>query len=90
MRNNKTALNLTALETSVLAALRANASDLPGGDFALLEELDAKPLGITRYALGGVVTSLENKKVISVDITYVNGDRRNRVTQVEFLKNTLT
>jgi hypothetical protein len=71
---------LTTLETTVLAALKQNAQDCSGGDFACLEEVDVE--GLTRKALGGVVTSLQNKGAIYVDVTYVNGDEK--VTQVTF------
>lgn len=85
---------LTQLEQTVLEALRENAADCSGGTFACLEEVHVKGLG--RQALGGVITSLETKGVIRVDVTYVNGgyslnkygQRRERngmkVTQVTF------
>jgi len=43
--------SLTALETKVLAALQANAQDVSGGDFAIMEELNVRHLGIDRHQL---------------------------------------
>lgn len=63
-------VQLTDLEKKVYEALWQGALDAAGGDFACLEEVRVAGLG--RQALGGVVTSLETKGVITVDITYVN------------------
>lgn len=62
--------NLTTLELDVLQACWDAALAATGGDFACLDEVSVKGLG--RKALGGAVTSLGEKKAISVDITYVN------------------
>jgi len=86
-------LVLTPLEQQVFDAIEANAFACSGGDFACLEEVRIK--GLNRQQLGGVVTSLETKGVISVDITYVNegvtstgrrtkGDKVTQVTSDHF------
>jgi hypothetical protein len=62
--------NLTALEAQVLDALKQGALDCSGGSFACLEEVNVKGLG--RKALGGVVTSLQEKGVIDVSVTKIN------------------
>ena len=77
-KKNAATVTLTPLEQQVLDALHDNAQACSGGDFACLEDVNID--GLSRQALGGVVTSLENKRVISVDITYVND--REKVTQV--------
>lgn len=73
---------LTELETKVLAILKQNADDISGGDFAIMEEVDVRSLSLNRQQLGGVVSSLDQKKVIRIDVTYVNN--RQRVTRVTF------
>jgi hypothetical protein len=89
--NNTT---LTQFETKVLAALKQNADDCSGGDFAIMEGF--KVPGLNQQQLGGVVTSLTEKKLIAVDVTYVNAGwtvgsngrprrtRGDKVTQVTF------
>lgn len=77
---------LTQLEQKVFDALKAN-SENNGGDFACAEEVNVKQLGLTRQQFGALLTTLESKKAISVDITYVNGSYRSKgdkVTQVTF------
>ena len=74
-------MKLTTLEQTVLDALKQNAEDCSGGDFAIVEELKA-PKGMTRQAMGGVITNLVTKRIIRVDVTYVNGNEK--VTQVTF------
>lgn len=71
---------LTDLEAKVLDACWNSALDSTGGDFACLDEVSVP--GVGRKALGGVVTSLENKRVIAVDVTYVNGSYRSKGTKV--------
>lgn len=72
--------NLTTLEQQVLDAAWNSALASTGGDFACLDEVHVPKL--SRKALGGVITSLENKRVISVDVTYVNGSYRSKGTKV--------
>jgi len=82
--------NLTPLETTVLEACWQAALDSTGGDFACLDEVSVKGLG--RKALGGVITSLQEKGVIFVDETFINQQmkkwggwtRGTRVVQVTF------
>lgn len=71
---------LTELEQRVLDALDGAAGS-NCGDFACADEVDLKALGISAKQYGGVLTSLENKKVISKGVTYVNG--KERIVQVE-------
>ncbi len=83
-------MNLTTLERQVLAACYQSALDSTGGDFACLDEVSVPNLG--RKALGGVITSLETKGVISVDVTYINGSYRSKgtkVVQITFPEETL-
>lgn len=80
---------LTALEQKVYDALKQNAMDATGGDFACAEEISTKDLGISKQQFGALLTTLETKGVISVDICYINDNlRRNskgtKVTQVSF------
>lgn len=71
---------LTTLEQTVLDACWTAALNSTGGDFACLDEVSVKGLG--RKALGGVITSLGDKQVIGVDVTFVNaGFRFNRYGQ---------
>jgi hypothetical protein len=58
--------SLTELETKVYAAMKQNADDIAGGDFGMLDEMDVRSLGISRQALGGVVTSLQTKGYVNV------------------------
>ena len=75
-------VQLTPLEQLVFDALKQNADDVSGGDFAMAEEVNTKNLGITRQQFGALLTTLQTKGVINVDITYVNNQER--VTQVTF------
>jgi len=66
---------MTALETTVLAAMVQNALDAAGGDFGFMDEIDYKALGLTAQQFGGVVTSLQTKGLVNVDQPYkVNGE----------------
>jgi len=69
-------MTLTEMEQKVLDALTQNALDCSGGDFACAEEINTKALGLSKQQFGALLTSLETKRVISVDITYVNGGFR--------------
>lgn len=72
---------LTDLERRVLRILREQAEDCSGGDFGIIEEV--KVPGITRQALGGVLTSLQAKDILHVwEPTFVNGTTK--VTQFTF------
>lgn len=71
---------MTELERKVLDACWQSALNSTGGDFASLNEVSVP--GVGRKALGGVITSLENKKIISVDVTYINGSYRSKGTKV--------
>ncbi len=73
---------MTVLEQKVFDALKQNAEDCSGGDFACAEEVDTKSLGITKQQFGALLTTLQEKRLIGVDVVYVNGDRK--VTQVTF------
>jgi hypothetical protein len=73
---------LTTLEQKVYDALKQNALACSGGDFACAEEVDTKALKITKQQFGALLTTLEAKRVISVDISYVNGSFRSKGTKV--------
>lgn len=77
---------LTDLERRVLRLLREQAEDCSGGDFALLEQVQVP--GLSRQALGGVLTSLSKKDLITVnEPVETNGGPREggeRWTQVTF------
>jgi hypothetical protein len=73
---------LTALEQKVYEALLQNAQDCSGGDFACAEEVDTKSLRLTKQQFGALLTTLQEKRVISVDITYINGSYRSKGTKV--------
>ena len=78
-------MTLTTLEQKVYDALKQNAQDCSGGDFACAEEVDTKALKLTKQQFGALLTTLQGKGVISVDITYVNGgfgSKGTKVTQV--------
>jgi len=64
---------MTQMEQQVLDALKDNALDCSGGDFACAEEVDTKALRITKQQFGAILTTLEAKRIISVDVTYING-----------------
>lgn len=71
---------LTALEQRVLDLLTQDAAG-NGGDFGIVEDITVP--GINRKALGGVLTSLQAKDIITVhEAILVNGDTR--VTQFTF------
>jgi hypothetical protein len=73
-------LNLNAAEITVLKALIQNAEDCSGGDFAIMAEV--KVAGMTRNALGGHITTLEQKGAISVHETFVNATFRSKGERV--------
>ena len=92
MANTNKSLTLTALEQVVLDALRSNSEDCSGGDFACAEEIDTRSLGLSKQQFGALLTTLQQKQVIDVNITYVNQTYRskgNKVTQVTFPEVTL-
>lgn len=83
---------LTALETKVFDALKQNAEDESGGDFAITERVNYKALGLSATQFGALLTTLQTKSWIYVSVTYVNGSfpgergpRGTKVTQVGFL-----
>jgi hypothetical protein len=80
MARRKNMLNLNAAEITVLKALVQGAEDCSGGDFAIMSEV--KVPGMTRSALGGHVTALEQKGAISVHETFVNGSYKSKGTRV--------
>lgn len=87
-------INLTTLEQVVLDALKRNADDCSGGDFAIAEEVNmrgslATRIGyrMSRQQFGALLTCLQAKGLVRVDVTYINGNYRSkgtRVTQVSF------
>jgi hypothetical protein len=71
---------ITELEGRVLDALNKS-NDGNGGDFGIIEDITVD--GLSRQALGGVLTSLQAKNIITVhEAILVNGDTR--VTQFTF------
>lgn len=80
--------SLTSLESKVLAAMVANADATTGGEFGILEEL--KVAGVRGKALGGVITSLQNKNLVTVHepVETNGGPRRGgeRYTQFTIVK----
>lgn len=79
-------MTLTALETKVLALLVKNADDAAGGDFGLLEgpgKVSYKALGLSGQAFGGVLTSLQEKGLVTVHAPhYINGGYASKGTKV--------
>jgi len=74
---------LTVLESKVLAALKQQAQDCSGGDFAIVEEVSVR--GLSRKGLGGVLGSLVAKGRIEVYPTMIvnrGTPDASRVTQV--------
>lgn len=67
---NDTTPTLTTLEQTVLDACWQAALDSTGGDFACADEVFVPKVG--RRALGGVLTSLETKRMIHMDVSFIN------------------
>lgn len=77
---------LTPREAAVLDALRVSGAG-NGGDFAVVEDIDAAALGLSAQQFGALLTTLETKRRIDVDVVYINGSFRSKgtkVTQVTF------
>jgi hypothetical protein len=82
----KAPAGLTELEARVLAALRQQAHECSGGDFAIVEELKVSRW-CSRQALGGVLTSLQAKGIIVVNEPLITNEGTRyaaKVTQVSF------
>ena len=62
----KVAVKLTALEQQVFDLMLENAAMVAGGDFGIMEEMDCSHLHLTRQQLGGVVTQLVQKGLVTV------------------------
>jgi len=82
-------IKLTALEQQVLGALKQQADDCSGGDFAILGQMRPyyAAMHLTGQQFGGVLTSLQEKGVIEVhEPTEVNGGTRyaEQLTQITF------
>ena len=73
---------MTTMEANVLEALKQNSLDCSGGDFACAEEVDVRALKMTKQQFGAILTTLQTKRLIQVDVVYVNGGTK--VTQVTF------
>ena len=71
---------LNETEKMVVRSIVLNADSVSGGDFAILDETHVP--GLNRKQLGGYVSTLERKGIISVDECRVNGAER--VVQITF------
>jgi hypothetical protein len=57
---------LNRLELLVLKEMATCAIDAAGGDFGLMDELQSKRFGMTQQELGGYVTALQRKRLVTV------------------------
>jgi hypothetical protein len=62
-------MNITTLEAKVLTALIYNMGDCTGSDFSFgfIDEIEPTDLGLDAQQYGGVVSSLSQKQLISID-----------------------